>query len=131
MSKLPVITGDAAPAAPLIDPKIFGLQRALYTINDTRIILSTGRSTVYKLSREGVLPVRKIGEKSVILAVDIARLLARLQAAPRVNSLKGAKMRRARGIDYNDLPVKETSKSPPQRRSPRRPRKMPALTAAE
>jgi hypothetical protein len=133
MSKLPVITGDAAPAAPLIDPKLFGLMRVAYTINETSALLSQGRSTTYKLSRQGVLPVRKIGEKSVILAVDIARLLAHIQAAPRVNSLKGAKMRRARfGISPTDAPLEPESTQPKPRKR-RRLRKQPtsSLIAAE
>lgn len=124
-------SADSKEVRLVIDPRRFGLTRALYSIDDARKILSVGRSKLYKLSREGALPVRKVGEKSVIMAYDIAVMLTHMLADKRrVDSRKGAEMRRAR-LNATKTPPEATSETQsPTRRRPRRPRKA-SLVAAE
>ena len=56
-------------------PNDFGLTKAQYTISETGAILSLGRSSVYALINSGELPPVRYGHKTVIAALDIARII--------------------------------------------------------
>jgi len=58
-----------------IDPKTFGLTRAAYSVNETLLILSIGRTTLYRLVQDRKLKPGKIGRKTLFFASDLAQLL--------------------------------------------------------
>jgi predicted DNA-binding transcriptional regulator AlpA len=70
-----------APGAELVDPHLFGLNKAAYSVNETLALLSIGRTSLYKLVNSGALKPAKLGKKTLFYAPDIAALLIRLQEA--------------------------------------------------
>jgi hypothetical protein len=67
------------PRGPPIDPRIFGLVKAAYSVNDTLTLLSIGRTSLYKLVACGDLKIAKLGKKTLIFACDIAAFLTKLK----------------------------------------------------
>jgi excisionase family DNA binding protein len=51
---------------------------AAYSIPQTMHIIGIGRDKLYKLIREGKLPARKLGRKTLILAADLETFLESL-----------------------------------------------------
>jgi excisionase family DNA binding protein len=64
-----------------IDPRSFGLFRAAYSVKETLDLLSIGRTKFYELVDQGELKIAKLGNKSLVYAIDIAALLIKLRAA--------------------------------------------------
>lgn len=64
------------------DPRAFGLIKAAYSVNETLDLLSIGRTTFYALVKRGDLKVTKLGNKSLVYAVDLVALLSTLHDAP-------------------------------------------------
>ena len=46
-----------------------------YTVNDACKVSSIGRTRLYELIKEGKLEARKIGRRTLILAVSLRRLI--------------------------------------------------------
>jgi excisionase family DNA binding protein len=55
--------------------------RRAYSVPETMCVLGLCRDSVYKLIREGRLPARKIGRRTVVLASDLQQFL---EALPRL-----------------------------------------------
>ena len=63
-------------------PHEYGLTRVRYGVNETLLVLSTSRATLYgRLIAEGHLRPLKEGKKTFFLAADIAAYLDKLKAA--------------------------------------------------
>jgi excisionase family DNA binding protein len=60
---------------------------AAFTVAQVMARVGIGRDTVYGLIRDGQLPARKIGRRTVIVASDLETFLRDL---PRVGDLPGA-----------------------------------------
>jgi excisionase family DNA binding protein len=56
-------------------------RRFAYSIEETCAALGIGRGTVFKLIRDGKLPARKLGTRTLIPAEDLERLVANLPDA--------------------------------------------------
>ncbi len=63
------------------DPRVFGLIKVAYSVNETLDLLSIGRTTFYDLVARGELKIIKLGKKTLIYAIDLAALLNKLRAA--------------------------------------------------
>jgi hypothetical protein len=72
-SRLPPTRG------PPLDPRIYGLVKAAYSVNETLEVLSLGRTSLYSLIADGVLKPVKFGKKTLFLAPNLAAFLAKLQ----------------------------------------------------
>jgi excisionase family DNA binding protein len=59
-----------------MDPKLF------YSVSETCGLLSLGRTKLYELIASGELPLRKVGRKSLLAAVDLTRWADHLPALP-------------------------------------------------
>jgi len=57
--------------------------RRAYSVPETMCVLGLCRDSVYKLIREGRLPARKIGRRTVVLETD---LQAFLEALPKLGA---------------------------------------------
>lgn len=57
------------------------IETRLHTIPEAAAFLRVSRSQVYVLARRGVLPTRKLGNKSLIARADIDRLVDGLPTA--------------------------------------------------
>jgi hypothetical protein len=66
-------------AAP-IDPHVFGLVKAAYSVNETLTVLSIGRTSLYKLVKLGELTPIKLGKKTLFGSDNLASLLIKLRA---------------------------------------------------
>jgi excisionase family DNA binding protein len=55
--------------------------RRAYSVPETMCVLGLCRDSVYRLIREGKLPARKIGRRTVVLASDLQQFL---EALPRL-----------------------------------------------
>jgi hypothetical protein len=64
---------------PIIDPRAFGLTKAAYTVKETLILLSIGRTKFYELVGQGDLRITKLDSKSLIFVTDIVALLIKLR----------------------------------------------------
>jgi hypothetical protein len=60
-------------------PKELGLTKACYSVNETLMLLSIGRTSLYALMQHGDLKSAKLGKKTLIYATDIAALLTKLR----------------------------------------------------
>jgi predicted DNA-binding transcriptional regulator AlpA len=69
-----------ATRGPMVDPRAYGLAKAAYTLAETIVILSIGRTSLYKLMADGSLKPVKMGKKTLFYASDIAMFLANLRA---------------------------------------------------
>ena len=69
----------AAGGSEPIDPRVFGLVKAAYSVNETLEVLSIGRTSLYRLVKERALKPAKLGKKTLFCASDIAALLAKLR----------------------------------------------------
>jgi excisionase family DNA binding protein len=58
------------------------MEKITYTIQEAANAGPIGKSKIYALINEGVLPARKIGRRTFILAVDYRRLLEGLPPIP-------------------------------------------------
>jgi excisionase family DNA binding protein len=54
------------------------MEPLLLTIPDCCRLAAIGRSSVYKLIRQGRLPIRKIGRRTLIAATDLQEFVQRL-----------------------------------------------------
>lgn len=52
-----------------------------YSILETAQILGIGRSTLYALIKEGQLPVRKLGKRTLVLREDLEHFMASLPSS--------------------------------------------------
>jgi excisionase family DNA binding protein len=50
--------------------------RIAVTIADGAQLIGMGRSTLYQLIGDGVIPARKIGRRTVVLVVDLERFVS-------------------------------------------------------
>lgn len=55
-------------------------QRISHTIDDVRAVTGLSRSTLYRLIQAKVLPVRKCGNRTLILHEDLKRFIENLPA---------------------------------------------------
>ena len=62
------------------DPRAFGLVKAAYSVKETLDLLSIGRTKFYELVERGDLRITKLDRKSLVCAIDLAVLLAKLRA---------------------------------------------------
>jgi excisionase family DNA binding protein len=62
-----------------VDPRLFGLDKAAYGVNETLTVLSIGRTTLYQIVKEGRLHPAKIGKKTLFYAADLAAFLTGLR----------------------------------------------------
>jgi len=63
------------------------IDRAAYSVPEALAKLGIGRDKLYKLIREGRLPARKLGRRTLILAPDLD---AFLRSLPRMGAEKAA-----------------------------------------
>ncbi len=54
-----------------------------YNINHVHEVAPWGRSTTYRLVKEGKLPARKLGSSTVILTEDLEQFIASLEEVAR------------------------------------------------
>ncbi len=73
----------------MMTPNEHGLTRALYTVKETRVLLSIGTTTLYELIKRGELRPTKLGKKTLFYASDIAALLTKLRKPNAVPCLRG------------------------------------------
>src|SRR5947209_6349234 len=64
-----------------IDTRSFGLVRAAYSVRETLVLLSIGRTSLYEAVKQGALRPTKFGKKTLFCAVDIAAFLVKLRDA--------------------------------------------------
>ena len=65
-------------AAGLLDPRSFGLSKAAYSVNEAMLVLSMGRSSLYKAISEGRLRPVKNGKQTLFLSRDLCAFLTSL-----------------------------------------------------
>jgi Helix-turn-helix domain len=95
----------AADDAPSINPRVFGLTKAAYSVNETLDLLSLGRTSLYKLVTRGILSPAKLGKKTLFCAPDIAAFLVNLRAATHASTpptVEKSPQPRRRGRPRND-----------------------------
>lgn len=63
----------------IIDPRAFGLTKAAYSVKETVVLLSIGRTKFYELVERGDLKITKLGCKSLVYVTDIVALLVKLR----------------------------------------------------
>lgn len=87
MSHLDLSNSVSLPASPAasdtmsnskLDPRSFGFDKAAYSVNETMLILSMGRSSLYKAIAEGRLKPVKNGKQTLFLSRDLCAFLASL-----------------------------------------------------
>jgi excisionase family DNA binding protein len=64
---------------PTVSPRDFGLVKVAYSVTETLTILSIGRTSIYRLVKQGALRPAKLGKKTLFYASDIAAFLSRLR----------------------------------------------------
>jgi len=69
---------EALPAG-AVDPREFGLLKAIYTVNAVLDLLSIGRTSLYAVVKRGDLHPVKFGRKTLFYAADLAAFLAKLR----------------------------------------------------
>jgi excisionase family DNA binding protein len=57
----------------------FGLTKLAYSVNETLILLSIGRTSLYAAIKRGDLRVAKLGRRTLIYATDLEHFLAKLR----------------------------------------------------
>jgi excisionase family DNA binding protein len=67
----------------------YGLERALYSVKETKALLSIGQTTLYELIKRGELRPTKLGKKTLFYASDLAALLTKLREPNAVPQLRG------------------------------------------
>ena len=63
-----------------IDPRAFGLFKAVYGIREAVDALSIGRTSLYSAINRGELRAVKFGKKTLFYAADLAIFLAKLKS---------------------------------------------------
>jgi hypothetical protein len=63
-------------------PHAFLKDNLAYSMDQAAIVTGIGRSALYLAMRDGRLPVRKMGRRSVVLRHELARFLDELPRAP-------------------------------------------------
>ena len=63
-----------------IDPRAFGLFKAVYGIREAVEALSIGRTSLYSAMNRGELRAVKFGKKTLFYAADLAIFLAKLKS---------------------------------------------------
>ncbi|OAM77649.1 hypothetical protein A3840_08895 [Devosia elaeis] len=53
-----------------------------YGVSDTCRLLGIGRTTFYRLAKEGTIKTRKLGARTVVLAKDLEMMLSSLPPGP-------------------------------------------------
>ena len=82
-NKLPPASVNFSGGTGPIDPRVFGLVKAAYAVNDALDLLSIGRTSLYAAVRRGELHPVKFGKKTLFYASDLAAsLLALSQSSP-------------------------------------------------
>jgi hypothetical protein len=71
---------DADGKSTKIDPRDFNLWQATYSVKEARKEISCGHTQLYELIATGELHPTKRGRRTILLAADLARHLAKLQA---------------------------------------------------
>src|SRR4051812_8723782 len=69
------------PSSHFVDPRTFGLNKAGYSINEVVEIQPLGRTALYEAIKDGRLPIRKAGKRTIVLARDLASFLSELPKA--------------------------------------------------
>ena len=69
------------PSSLPVDPRAFGLVKAIYGVRETLDLLSIGRTSLYKAIARGDLEPVKLGKKTLFRAADLAAFVAALQRA--------------------------------------------------
>ena len=64
---------------PPIDPIIFGLRKAAYTPAEVMGLIGISRAPFYRFVKEGEIPIARHGTRTLVLAVDLARLLLKMR----------------------------------------------------
>ena len=64
-----------------IDPRVLGLVKAAYGVNETLELLSIGRTSLYAAIKRGELSPVKFGKKTLFCAIDLAAFLMKLKEA--------------------------------------------------
>jgi excisionase family DNA binding protein len=70
-------------------PSEYGLAKALYGVNETMVLLSIGRTSLYQLVKRGELKPAKLGRKTLFYASDLAALLTKLRQPKAIPQLRG------------------------------------------
>ena len=60
-------------------PRMFGLTKAAYSVNETLELLSIGRTSLYDLISQDLLRPIKMGRKTLLGADDLVALLIKLR----------------------------------------------------
>ncbi len=69
------------------------MDQLLYTIPQCCRLAAIGRMKFYELVARGEIPIRKIGKKSVVAAIDLKRWVERLPATESTNTGHGESTR--------------------------------------
>ncbi len=69
------------------------MDQLLYTIPQCCRLAAIGRTKFYELVARGEIPIRKIGKKSVVAAIDLKRWVERLPATESTNTGHGESTR--------------------------------------
>ena len=64
---------------PPLDPIIFGLRKAAYTPAEVMELIGISRAPFYRLVKDGEIPIARHGTRTLVLAIDLARLLLKMR----------------------------------------------------
>ena len=64
-----------------MNPHLYNLNKAAYSVTETMAQLSVGRTKLYSLIKKGDLRPVKLGKKTIFHAGDLADFLSKLRAA--------------------------------------------------
>ena len=76
----PTRAGEPASATDVPHP--FAGDQLAYSMDEAAAVSGIGRSALYLAKRDGRLPVRKAGRRSIVLRRDLVRFLEDLPRAP-------------------------------------------------
>jgi Helix-turn-helix domain len=75
-------------------PHEYGLTKAAYSVNETLTLLSLGRTSLYRLVKDGELVPTKFGKRTLFAAPDLVSLLNKR----RQQSCSGSSTSRTLGV---------------------------------
>jgi excisionase family DNA binding protein len=73
----------------------YALTRALYSVKETKALLSIGTTTLYELIKRGELKPTKLGSKTLFYATDLAAFLAKIREPKAIGHIRGKSEMRA------------------------------------
>ena len=73
------LSSTSLPSFEPIDPIIFGLRKAAYSPAEVMELIGISRAPFYRLVKDGEIPIARHGTRTLVLAIDLARLLLKMR----------------------------------------------------